>query len=365
MKKIITSTIMAVSALLGSVANAQTWTTVPTTISGTTNNIGAIKIACGSASHIAVVSSPGTGVTNTNNTFKLNTANNTWESLNIGLTEIAMTSNGTAYGLSPRSGSSAIDPVYRSSSDLGWTEMDSQTGSTMRKITANNNIAYGINSNGFNTVSGFVRNNNIQFGGQMFPWQTAPGSGTAEEISIGDDGTIIATNASAASFRYVDAAWVSFPGVMHKVIVRNSTQMLGWTVSGDVFVYNNSAWGTTPIRTNVRDISVASDGTIYAVLTDFTIVRTTWNSVVTSVKSPKVANIKFNIYPNPSAGVVNIELPERSKEAMSYSVTNTLGQEVSAGIISETKTTLNLSKGFYFVKIQSREGISIRKITVE
>jgi hypothetical protein len=87
------------------------------------------------------------------------------------------------------------------------------------------------------------------------------------------------------------------------------------------------------------------------------------NFQVVSV-APSISHL-IKLYPNPSAGVVHLELTEGFEQSMTYAVTNTLGQEVAAGNINEAKTVLHLPKGLYFVKIQNREGVAVKQVVVQ
>jgi hypothetical protein len=172
-------------------------------------------------------------------------------------------------------------------------------------------------------------------------------------------------------YNFNTSAWAASEGVMSKVAVGQAGKVLGIKNNG-LYILDNGVWRTTPVRTDVRDVAMASDGTIYiaTTATSNNIIRTTWNLIinatpVTSVNPFQKENTLVKIYPNPSKGAVHLELPELTNESMTYVVTNALGQEISSGVLTETKTSLNLSNGFYFVKIQSREGMSVQKVVVE
>lgn len=81
----------------------------------------------------------------------------------------------------------------------------------------------------------------------------------------------------------------------------------------------------------------------------------------------KTDNI-FNLYPNPSNGVVNIVLEQVTPNGFDVEVNNELGQLVYSEHCNHMlSTTLNLNekKGVYFVKVKSQSGISVKKIMVE
>nr|NQU92063.1 T9SS type A sorting domain-containing protein [Bacteroidota bacterium] len=71
-----------------------------------------------------------------------------------------------------------------------------------------------------------------------------------------------------------------------------------------------------------------------------------------------------NIYPNPSAGVLNISGLEKNAEV---TVTNSQGQVVYSGIIG-TDTQLDLSKqskGIYFIRLMNENSVKIEKVVLK
>ena len=73
----------------------------------------------------------------------------------------------------------------------------------------------------------------------------------------------------------------------------------------------------------------------------------------------------LNIYPNPSNGIVNIELDENGEFAIE--VTDILGKVISTETIkSNTILNLhNLDKGVYFVTVSNNEIMKTTKVIVE
>jgi len=88
---------------------------------------------------------------------------------------------------------------------------------------------------------------------------------------------------------------------------------------------------------------------------------------ILGISTFKTENI-FNLYPNPSNGVINIVLQEITPTGFDVEVTNELGQLVykeSTNNMLSTTLDLHDRKGVYFVKVKSQKGISVRKIMVE
>jgi uncharacterized protein (TIGR02145 family) len=74
-----------------------------------------------------------------------------------------------------------------------------------------------------------------------------------------------------------------------------------------------------------------------------------------------------NIYPNPSTGIVNIAFAESTQNSRVY-VSNSFGQVVLTKNINTSTSILDLTnnaKGMYFVKVQSGNGVVVRKVIVE
>lgn len=73
---------------------------------------------------------------------------------------------------------------------------------------------------------------------------------------------------------------------------------------------------------------------------------------------------KINIYPNPTDGILNIELPEANA---TLKISNILGKEVRTMQLSSDRTVIDLnslSPGMYFVEIQMSEAKIVSKINV-
>ena len=82
--------------------------------------------------------------------------------------------------------------------------------------------------------------------------------------------------------------------------------------------------------------------------------------------------LAFNLYPNPSNSVINVELmaelvTEQNRNT-TINITNTLGQSVFSKTITENNTQLNISnfiKGIYFITLKSNNKISTQKLIIE
>jgi len=79
----------------------------------------------------------------------------------------------------------------------------------------------------------------------------------------------------------------------------------------------------------------------------------------------------FNLYPNPSNGILNVSVNLNRVDNVSLHVTNLLGQEICSKNIGNTSGgnyTLDLSnaaKGIYFVQLKTDKETTVKRITIE
>jgi len=73
----------------------------------------------------------------------------------------------------------------------------------------------------------------------------------------------------------------------------------------------------------------------------------------------------FLIYPNPTSGLINIELSSLNQNFIEFSVTNISGQEIQRELVNNRKNIqLNLqdfSEGLYFINLINRKGETYAK----
>ncbi|RYM36111.1 T9SS type A sorting domain-containing protein [Brumimicrobium glaciale] len=75
--------------------------------------------------------------------------------------------------------------------------------------------------------------------------------------------------------------------------------------------------------------------------------------------------ISFNVYPNPSKGIINIDFND--KEVKSLSIYNSLGKQVEQiSVLNSTETLIfELPKGVYFIHVQSADKVKSKRIVVQ
>jgi hypothetical protein len=75
----------------------------------------------------------------------------------------------------------------------------------------------------------------------------------------------------------------------------------------------------------------------------------------------------FNVYPNPSKGLLNVHLTNPSHELVSYTVVNALGQVVVSGEMNSETSSLDLSTqaaGMYLLKVISNGAVQTKQIVI-
>lgn len=80
------------------------------------------------------------------------------------------------------------------------------------------------------------------------------------------------------------------------------------------------------------------------------------------------STIDFTVYPNPSKGILNIQLNTLTVDATTVDVHDVQGRKVSSKIISDTLTQLsidNLSNGVYFVVVNQNKQKTTKKIVLQ
>ncbi len=80
--------------------------------------------------------------------------------------------------------------------------------------------------------------------------------------------------------------------------------------------------------------------------------------------SDATATQNFNIYPNPTTGVIRIETEGRNNVVTLY---NAVGKEIAKRVI-DNETTMNLSdysEGVYFVRVQGENGVSTQRVVLK
>jgi PKD repeat protein len=142
------------------------------------------------------------------------------------------------------------------------------------------------------------------------------------------------------------------------------------TTSPLIGVYSGSALpnGGLPITStgNALTIRFGSDGAA-----NYSGFEASW-ACNTGVGIKENLNVvPFDVYPNPSAGVVNLKLNRNGSDDYQLEVTNVLGEVLlkqAVALTNQKEHSLDLSrlaKGVYFIRIQNGKTSGIRKVVLE
>ena len=122
---------------------------------------------------------------------------------------------------------------------------------------------------------------------------------------------------------------------------------------------NNNAPGT----------QIKNTAYIYFDFNEPVVTNTAINTIetITGIKSTSSNNDEWNVYPNPSTGVLYIVNSSSIKEASQIQVINSIGQTVLEETINNNFKNIDLSKlnnGVYFVKITSDKSSTVKRIVL-
>ena len=92
------------------------------------------------------------------------------------------------------------------------------------------------------------------------------------------------------------------------------------------------------------------------------------NSLVTPVEHASFLNEFISIYPNPSTGIFNLQIPDFSGNEYYIEVFSSAGQQVNGFIISKNNLRFDLSgyqKGVYFIQVNTNKNIYTSKVILQ
>jgi virginiamycin B lyase len=148
-----------------------------------------------------------------------------------------------------------------------WEVMPTTTNPLTQISVGNANNIWGFDAEG----------NFYNWNPDAYQWDAITGFGVQPvSLSVGNDGTVWAVGTEKCAYRYQgDNSWHQSPPAISPqlalIAVRNSGEVWGAPVSGyamnSLYRYDGSAWYATTLTLSVplRSLSVASDGTFYAI----------------------------------------------------------------------------------------------------
>jgi hypothetical protein len=120
---------------------------------------------------------------------------------------------------------------------------------------------------------------------------------------------------------------------------------------------------------NTPGTQIKNTAYIYFDFNEPVVTNTAINTIetVTGIKSQPSNNNEWNVYPNPSTGVLYIVNHTSFKEAGQIQIVNSIGQTVFEETITSNYKNIDLSKlnnGIYFVKIVSDKQSVIKRVVL-
>ncbi len=128
------------------------------------------------------------------------------------------------------------------------------------------------------------------------------------------------------------------------------------------------AWGTSPVQTTQLATNLA-EGTYTVTVTDADnciLVETVTVGALTDIDEVEGLNV-FNLFPNPSSGLVSLEIGLEEVAPFELIIYNVLGSVVWEGkykvqSVTQQLDLSDLSNAIYFVELQVGEAVSTRKL---
>ncbi|MEI8205112.1 MAG: T9SS type A sorting domain-containing protein [Bacteroidota bacterium] len=173
-------------------------------------------------------------------------------------------------------------------------------------------------------------------------------------------------NCSAVSTTQINASWEACTSAYdYYVQIDDSSTFCGWGIgSGITHVYaptiTHSFTGLIPNHTYYIHVAAVNNAWAYHG-------ETTSSGCATLMSvEENINNTSVNVYPNPMATELLIEIKENS-EVTHYELLNSLGEIVLKGDVIDKKTisTSNLSAGVYLMKLENGKNIELRKLIKE
>ncbi len=145
-----------------------------------------------------------------------------------------------------------------------------------------------------------------------------------------------------------------------------SDLLIGWSNNPNIpenmtLGVQNLEYGIDAI--NARDILLAIGWEIQGDILD------EGCTVPTRIKN-KISKLEWNVYPNPTAGNLQIELSSPVDEQMTFTVFGLDGKKMMTEIVPKNQNTIqkdlsNLSKGIYLLQVQTLDGVFSQKVILQ
>ena len=166
-------------------------------------------------------------------------------------------------------------------------------------------------------------------------------------------------------------AWITIPFISPQSLT-SATKMYRISVGANLHPTDSVGVDVSGLGTFSSDGLLDKDGILdetagtpgWYTIGDIPMLRMNFNPATTGVADIK-KNI-FNLYPNPSNGLITIELEDAAKYEVS--IINVLGQSVYTNLLSSVTTTIDLSdldKGVYTIELREGNNVYSEKVIFE
>jgi len=161
--------------------------------------------------------------------------------------------------------------------------------------------------------------------------------------------------------------WKSLGGMLGSTVLASKSGFNpGWTPSSQsdwkIVSKSISRYGFDTVSNLMIRLEVQSRGGNSVFIDDINI-----NQFVLSVESPEQIEREINLYPNPSNGVVNIDLGRLDPNNTEISVYDIAGKKVTVSLSLQADGTLklgSLNSGIYYVKIQNNQSEITKRVII-
>jgi hypothetical protein len=145
----------------------------------------------------------------------------------------------------------------------------------------------------------------------------------------------------------------------------NTDGSISTSVSGGTGSYTYS-WNTSPVQTTANATGLAA-GTYTGLVSDENgcqdSVTATIELVIGIADTP--TNLTLNIYPNPTTGIIKIEINAKVDGEVEIAVHNIVGEELLRKLSTSNNLSLDISKfsrGVYILQMTTPKGVFTHKI---
>jgi hypothetical protein len=190
----------------------------------------------------------------------------------------------------------------------------------------------------------------------------ANGNGFGLFIST-DAGQSWSFDGNSATFAYPDVFGMHLSGNGKMYAGGYSNTM----IDGIIFSNNNplQIWNYDIVDKSINDLASYNDSIVFAV-GDSGYMVVNYPQGITSLSNLTHENDNFNVFPNPTADVLNFTFngSNQNRQAQ-FAIYTTMGQLVKAGAVSNAIDVSALAPGIYFVELTNNGVLSQKKIVIE